>query len=170
MKTSLREILLLGLLSAVLVIVQVGLSFLPNIELVSLLIIVFTLVLGKKAFYPIYVFVIAEGLIFGFSLWWYSYLYIWSILAIVVLLLRKNDNMFIWSIISGVFGLCFGALTAFPYLLTQGIGGAIAYWVSGIPFDLLHCAGNVAAAVLLLRPLYKIMIRLYHNRKTSRPA
>ena len=160
-KLAIREVLLLGLLSAILIMVQVALAVLPNIELVSLLVIVYTLVLGKKVFFPIYVFVIAEGLIYGFGLWWINYLYIWAILATVVLLLRKNEQPLFWAIVSGVYGLLFGALSAIPYLFMGGIGAAAAYWVSGIIFDLLHCAGNAIAAVLLLGPSYKLLKKLY---------
>lgn len=75
MKT--REIVTMGILSAVLLAAQVSLGFLPNIEIVTLLIIVYTLVLRKKVFFVIYVFVLLEGLIYGFGLWWLNYLYVW---------------------------------------------------------------------------------------------
>lgn len=169
-KLAVREIMLLGFFSAILVVVQVAKAliapFLPNIEFVSLFIIVFTLVLGKKVFYIIYVFVMAEGVVFGFDIWWISYLYIWSILATAALVFRKNENRFFWAIISGLYGLLFGALTAIPSLFIGGIGLAVSYWVNGIMYDLLHCGGNVIAAVLLFDPLYKLMKRLYlreHN-------
>ena len=164
-RIAIREILLFGLFGAVLVVVQVALAILPNIELVSFFIIVYTLVLGKKAFYPIYVFVIVEGLIYGFGLWWISYLYVWDVLAIAVLLFRKNEQPVVWVIISGLFGLLFGALCSIPYLFIGGIGAAISYWVNGILFDLLHCGGNVIATALLFGPGYKIMKRLYLHEK-----
>ena len=49
MKT--REIVTMGILSAILLAAQVSLGFLPNIELVTLLLIVYTLVLKKKVFF-----------------------------------------------------------------------------------------------------------------------
>ena len=72
MKT--REIVTMGILSAILLAAQVSLGFLPNIELVTLLLIVYTLVLKKKVFFVIYVFVLLEGMIYGFGLWWINYL------------------------------------------------------------------------------------------------
>lgn len=77
MKT--REIVIYGILSAVLLAAQVSLGFLPNIEIVTLLILVYTLVFRKKVFFIIYIFVFLEGLIYGFGLWWINYLYVWSI-------------------------------------------------------------------------------------------
>ena len=68
MKT--REIVIYGILSAVLLAAQVSLGFLPNIEIVTLLILVYTFVFRKKVFFIIYIFVFLEGLIYGFGLWW----------------------------------------------------------------------------------------------------
>lgn len=162
-KISAREIIILGLMGAILIVVQVALAIIPNIELVSLLIVVFTLAAGKKVFYAIYVFVLVEGLIYGFGIWWINYLYIWSILAVVVLILRKNESTLVWSVVSGLFGLFFGTLCAIPYFFMGGLGAAVSYWVSGIPFDLLHCGGNIIAALFLFRPANKIISALYLN-------
>ena len=88
MKT--REIVTMGILSAILLAAQVSLGFLPNIELVTLLLIVYTLVLKKKVFFVIYVFVLLEGMIYGLGLWWINYLYVWSVQAVITLLFRKK--------------------------------------------------------------------------------
>ena len=103
MKT--REIVTMGILSAILLAAQVSLGFLPNIELVTLLLIVYTLVLKKKVFFVIYVFVLLEGMIYGFGLWWINYLYVWSVQAVITLLFRKNDSVWFWSILSGIYGI-----------------------------------------------------------------
>lgn len=160
-----KDIALIGMMSAIMIAVQVALSFLPNIELVSLLIILFTLVFGWKAFYIIYVFVGVEGLIYGFGLWWINYLYVWAILFIIVMLLRKLHSTFLWAVISGAYGLGFGALCSIPYFLTSGIASGFAYWVQGIPFDLLHGAGNFVAALVLFHPLYSILDKI--NKQMS---
>ena len=55
---------------------------------------------------------------------------------------------------AGGYGLCFGALCALPYL-AFGPGAALANWVSGIPFDIAHCAGNFLTTLLLYTPLVK---------------
>ena len=154
-RLSLRELILLGLLGAVLVLAQVALMFLPNIELVSLLLIVYTRVFGRRAFYPLAVFILLEGALYGFGLWWVSYLYVWPLLVGITLPLRKNQSALLWAILSGGFGLLFGALCSIPYLFAGGPAAAISYWVAGIPFDLLHCAGNAAAA-LLCGPLTRL--------------
>ena len=155
-----RSIALMGVLGALLILVQVGLAVLPNIELVSLLIILYTLVFGKSAFIPVLLFTLVEGLIYGFGMWWLNYLYIWPILVVVALLFKSQRSSIFWAIISATFGLCFGALCAVPYLFIGGLSSAFAYWVQGIPFDLLHCFGNGLAALLLFKPLLNLFERL----------
>lgn len=80
MKYKTFEIVLLGMLGAIAFVCQVSLIFLPNIEVVSILFIVYTRTFGKKALFPIYVFVLLEGIFWGFGSWWIMYLYIWTIL------------------------------------------------------------------------------------------
>lgn len=151
----------MGLLSAVLLIGQLGMSFLPNIEPVTCLVIIYTLIYKKQVFPIIYTFVILEGMIFGFGIWWVSYLYIWSILAVITLLLRKNQSVVIWAAVSGGFGLLFGALCAVPYLISGGPGAAFAYWAAGIPYDIIHCAGNFTVTLVIFQPVYQVLRRMH---------
>lgn len=151
------QIVTMGLLAAILLIGQVGMAFLPNIEPVSTLIILYTLIYKKHTFYIIYTFVLLEGILYGFGVWWVSYLYIWSILALITLTLQKIDSALLWAVISGAFGLSFGALTAIPYLISGGPGAAFAYWTNGIPYDILHCCGNFVLTLILYKPLLPIL-------------
>jgi len=151
------EIVVMGVLTAVVFAAQVAMGFLPNIELVTLLFILYTLVLGRKVFLIIYVFVFLEGIFYGFGLWWVNYLYVWTVQSIVTLMLRKQTSVFFWSILSGFYGISFGALCAIPYFFMGGPSSAFAYWVSGIAYDIPHCIGNVIVCLLLFKPLYKVL-------------
>ena len=155
MKT--REIVIYGILSAVLLAAHVSLGFLPNIEIVTLLILVYTLVFRKKVFFIIYIFVFLEGLIYGFGLWWINYLYVWSIQALITLLFRKNDSVWFWSILSGIYGITFGALCTIPYFAIGGISGAFAYWTSGLLFDIIHCISNFIVCLVLFKPIRYVL-------------
>ncbi len=160
-----KDIAIIGMLSAILVALQVALSFLPNIELVSLCILLFTLVFRWKAFIITYVFVALEGLIYGIGLWWFNYLYVWAVLFILAMLLHRIKSTLFWAAISGAYGLSFGALCSIPYFITGGIPSGFAYWVQGIPFDLLHGAGNFVVALILFRPLYHILEKINHHQR-----
>lgn len=156
-----RRLALLGILTAVLLGGQVALAALPNVEIVSLLVILYSILLGRQVFLIIYVFVLLEGCLYGFGLWWVSYLYVWALLAIIALALRRTEaSALFWAILSGFFGLAFGALCALPYLVTGGIAAAISYWLAGLGFDLIHCVGNFLVCLLLFRPLYRLLSRL----------
>lgn len=160
-KVNTKELAGMALLSAILLIGQVGLSFLPNVEIVSLLIYIYTQIYRKKVFFIIYVFVFLEGCIYGVGLWWFGYLYIWSILALIVLLHGKQQTpILMTSVILGAYGISFGFLYSIPYFAAGGWAAGFSYWVSGIPFDLLHCAGNVAVSLICYRPLRSLLGRL----------
>lgn len=160
MKLTVRELVVLALCTAALFVGQVALAFLPNIELVSLLVIVYTLAFRRKVLYVIYAFALLEGLLYGFSMWWVTYLYVWTVLAGLTWCFRNMQSALGWAILSGAFGLSFGALCEIPFLVTIGWRGALGAWVSGIPFDLAHCAGNFVLALALVKPLMKLMRRL----------
>lgn len=152
-----KDITLIGLLAAVLLILQVALGPLPNIEVVSLLVIVYAMVFGKRIFYILAVFAVLEGLIYGFGIWWIMYLYVWPLLAAVSILFKKTESVWVWAVISGGFGLAFGALCAIPYAVGGGMAAGIAWWISGIPFDIIHGISNFILALFLLKPLRKLL-------------
>lgn len=161
MKT--KDIVLCGLLAAVVFVLQVALGFLPNIEPVSILIIVFTLVLGRKTLLIIYTFALLEGIFYGFGIWWVMYLYVWTILYFIVRMMKKNQSVVIWAVVGGGFGLAFGALCAIPYAIAGGIGAGIAWWTAGLLFDIFHGIGNFFIILVLFRPVYSIVNRLVQS-------
>lgn len=156
---------LFGVLGALMFALQVAMAFLPNIEPVSLLVMIFAVVFGWKCLYPVYIFVIMEILFYGLSLWNVYYLYIWAVLAVASIFLRKMESAWGWAILSAVFGLLFGALCAITDVFIGGFGYAAAKWVSGIPFDVTHCVGNFVIAALLFRPLRGWTEKLYRVMK-----
>ena len=159
-----RKLVALSLLSAVMVGLQVALASLPNIEAVSLLVMVYTVVLGSWVAYVLTVFVVLEMFLWGVHTWVLSYLYVWAVLAVLAWLFRRMESPLGWAVLSGAFGLSFGALCALVYWVSGGWAFALSWWVSGIPFDLLHCAGNFAMALVLFRPCKNVLTRLMRQR------
>lgn len=134
---------------------------LPNIEPVSVCVMLFAVTFGKKAVYPICLYVLMEFLFFGIGIWNIMYLYIWGILALAAYFCRSMESPLGWALLSGSFGLLFGALCAPVDAVIGGIGYAVSKWVSGIPFDIVHCAGNFVMALVLFRPMCRLMKKLY---------
>ena len=108
----------------------------------------------------IYVYVALECLIWGLNIWSISYLYVWAILAGVAWLLRGMQSRLGWAILAGAFGLCFGALCALPYLAVGRWAFALSWWIAGLPYDIVHCAGNFALALVLFSPCRRLLTRL----------
>ncbi len=161
LKPTLREVALFGILGALTFGAKVAMSFLPNIEPVSLFVLLYAVVFGRKALYPIYLYVMLEILVYGLGTWNIMYLYIWLIPAIAAWLCRNMHSGLGWAILSGAYGLLFGVLCAPVDVAIGGFGYAASKWVTGIPFDLLHCAGNFVMALLLFMPLRRLLEKLY---------
>ena len=163
---SLGETVLFGMLGALMFALQVVMAPLPNIEPVSLLVMLFAVTFGWKSLYCVYTFVLMEILFHGIGLWNINYLYIWTVLAVAAIFLRKMEPVLGWALLSGIFGLTFGALCGIVDVFIGGFGYAAAKWVSGIPFDLLHCGGNFAMALIMWKPLYSLLDKL--KNRTNR--
>lgn len=155
------ECALFGILGSLTFALKMVMAPLPNIEPSSLMVMLFAVTFGFKAIYPIYVYVALEFLVNGLNLWSINYLYIWLILAVAAWLMRKMERPIEWALLSGVFGLMFGLLCAPVYLFVGGWGYALSWWISGIPYDILHCVGNFAIAFILFVPLRRVMQKLY---------
>lgn len=161
LKISVREIALFGMLGALTFGLKVAMSYLPNIEPVSLFTMLFAVVFGKKCVYPIYLYVVLEILLYGLGTWNMNYLYIWAILAFAAYMMRKVEHPLGWALLSGVYGLLFGLLCAPVDFLIGDLGYVVTKWISGIPYDIAHCVGNFIIALLLFRPLRNLLEKLH---------
>ena len=159
-RLSLGETVLFGMLGALMFALQVVMAPLPNIEPVSLLVMLFAVTFGWKSLYCVYTFVAMEILFYGLGVWNVYYLYVWLLLALAAMSLRSMSHPLGWAILSAAFGLLFGALCGIVDIFIGGFGYAIAKWIAGISFDLLHCGGNFVIALLLFMPLRKLLEKL----------
>ena len=155
---------LFGILGGLMFAVKVAMMALPNIEPVSLLIMVYAVTLGKKCLFPIYIYVILELLLHGIGLWSLGYLYVWPILAFAAWSLRGMKSPLGWALLSAGFGLLFGALFTPACMLFGGPAFALSWWLSGISFDLIHSAANFALTLILFVPLRRLMTHLLTDR------
>ena len=131
---------------------------LPNINVNAVLIILCAIFFGWKGMFSVGIYVMLEGLINGFHIWWFGYLYTWPLLLIVAMAMRSCRSALIWAAVAAVYGLIFGPLMYLEYFaINGGWEMFLAMWVSGIPFDLAHCGGNFVLTLVLFQPLYKVM-------------
>jgi len=162
-KLTLRQIALFGVLAALTFGAKVAMSALPNIEPVSLMVMLFAAVFGWKALYPVYLYVGMEILLYGINLWNINYLYIWTILAAAAIAMRRLRNPIWWALLSGVFGMAFGLLCSPVYMAIGGFDYGIRWWLAGVAFDVPHAIGNFVIALVLFAPLRKLTEKLYNR-------
>ena len=161
LKLTVREMVLFAILGAMTFAAKYVMSFLPNIEPSSLMVMLFAVVFGKKWVYPTYLYVAMEVLFYGINLWTINYLYIWAVLAVAALLLKDMKSSLGWAMVSGIFGLLFGVLCGIVDVFIGGFSYAVTKWVSGIPFDIAHCIGNFFIALVMFNPLRKLLEQQY---------
>lgn len=144
---------------------KIIMEILPNIHLLGMFTITYTVVYRKKALIPIYIYVLLNGLYAGFNLWWVPYLYIWTILWALTMLLPRNmptkAKCIVYPILCCLHGLAFGVLYAPAYMLMYGLTfeQALAWVAFGAPFDILHGIGNLVAGLLVV-PLSELLTKL----------
>lgn len=167
-----RDVTLIGMAVAVIEVCKAALAFLPNIELTSFWLILFTLFFGWKMVFVVPVFILIEGCVYGFGMWWFSYLCAWPVLVLCAWYFRRQESLWFWSILSGAFGLCFGLFCAVPYVVAGTVNGSLwsglymgfSWWVAGIPWDITHCVGNFVLMSLLYKPIRIAMQKLDRYR------
>lgn len=168
MKLTVRETAVFGMLGAVMYVSKMIMELAPNIHLLGVFTIAFTIVYRKKALYPIYVYVLLNGALSGFGTWWIPYLYIWTILWGIVMLLPqkmpKKVKPLVYMVVCALHGFLYGVLYAPAQALLFGLSfkGTIAWIVSGLPFDLIHGVSNFFCGMLIM-PIVSILKRLEAN-------
>ena len=156
MKLSIRELTIFSMLGAVMYASKVLMEMLPNIHLVGVFVIAFTLVYRQKALYPIYVYVFLTGLLNGFNTWWIPYLYIWTILWGAVMVLPKHmpEKLapVVYMTVCGIHGLLYGVLYAPVHAVLHGLNfqGMMAWIAAGAVFDITHGVSNFLCGTLIL--------------------
>ena len=155
-RLSVVEMTLFAVLGALMFCSKLFMEFLPNIHLLGMFTMVFTLVFRKKALVPIYIFVLMTGVYGGFSAWWMPHLYLWTILWGVTMLLPKDLNpkiaVVVYPVICGLHGFLYGVLYAPAQAILFGLNfkQMIAWVISGVPFDLIHGFSNLVSGLLVL--------------------
>ncbi len=164
-KLSIKEMVIFSMLGAIMFISKELMAFLPNIHILGLLIMVYTLTYRGKALIPIYVFVLLEGLFAGFAVWWIPYLYIWTVLwGVTMLLPQKMPNKIavpVYMIVCALHGLSYGTLYSPVWALSMGFNleTTISWIVTGFPWDIIQALGNLAFGTLIV-PLTKLLKKL----------
>lgn len=162
---SVYELVLFPMLGVLMFVSKLVMEFLPNIHLLGMFIMVFTLAFRFKALVPIYVYVFLVGLYGGFSPWWWANLYTWAVLWLVTMLLPRRMPswlcMVVYPVVCALHGLAYGTLCAPAQALFFNLTweGTLTWIASGLPFDLIHGVGNLCTGLLIV-PFVALLRRL----------
>ena len=167
------ELVLFAMLGMIMFVSKIVMEFLPNIHLLGMLTMVYTLTFRTKALIPIYVYVLVNGLFAGFAPWWVPYLYIWTVLWGVTMLLPKQMPKkvacVVYPLVCGLHGLAFGILYAPAQALMYGLSwdATVAWVVAGwLWADPAMAIGNTLAGLLIV-PMVELLSKLMRMQRTT---
>lgn len=146
-------------------------EFLPNVHLLGVFTIAFTVVYRKKALYPIYIFILLLGMFNGFSAWWLPYLYLWTVLWGVTMLLPVNMpkklRPLVYMLANAAHGFLYGTLYAPAQAVMFGLDfeKTVAWIIAGLPWDAVHGVSNFVCGLLIV-PIISVL-RMAENSFTS---
>ena len=110
------------------------------------------------------------GIFNGFAMWWIPYLYIWTILWAITMLLPKKMSkkvaVPIYAVVCALHGLCYGILYAPAQAIMFGLNfkGMLTWIATGFYFDIIHGIGNFALGFLIV-PLAEALQKFHKTAK-----
>ena len=176
MKLSTKEMALYGMLGAIMFVSKILMEGIPNVHLLGVFTVAFTVVYRVKALYIIYTFIFIEGVYAGFNTWWIPYLYLWTILWGMTMLLPKKMpggiSPIVYMLTCSLFGFLYGTLYSPFQAIAFGLSfkGMIAWILAGLPWDIVHgisnfCCGLLICPVIAFMKKMNAMMKIFPGRK-----
>lgn len=172
-KKAARAAALVGIMAASIECAKLALAAIPNVEVVTLLIAVYSYVFGAFGVLASLIFVLIEPLIWGFGTWFISYLIYWPLVALVFSALgaRGVSGRVIPTVFAVILTILFGVISSF---VDVGIfSGSFdnlfyrfsVYYLRGIGFYLAEIITNAVLFPLLFLPITRLLSKI---KKDSR--
>lgn len=164
MKLTIREIAVFGMLGAAMYASKMLMELLPNVHLLGVFVVAFTVVYRQKALYPLYTYVFLNGIFSGFATWWLPYLYVWAVLWGMVMLLPKKmprkAEPLVYMAVCAAHGFLFGTLYAPAQAILFGLSfqGMVAWIIAGLPWDFIHGVSNFFCGILIMPLIYALRL------------
>lgn len=156
------KLTLLAILAALAIVGRIVLSFIPNVQPVTSIIIICGVILGPfSAVLLALVVTFASNMIMGMGLWTIWQTISWSLIGILSGLLGKCRQpvslpvLMIFAIVCGYFYGLMMSLTTY-----QVTGKFWPYYLAGLPFDTSHAIGN-AIFMVLFYPMIAYLLKKY---------
>lgn len=159
------EMCLYAMFAALMFASKILMELFPNIHLLGMFTLLLTVVFRRRSLIPIYLYVLINGVYSGFATWWIPYLYVWTVLWGVGMLLPRNMPRYVaavvYPVVCSLHGFAFGVLYAPAQALIFGFNfEQTLVWISsGFWFDIIHGISNFFVGMLVL-PLSELILRL----------
>jgi uncharacterized membrane protein len=165
-----RQVTLLGILTALCVALRIVKIPFPNVQPVTDILMIVTLLLGVSAGLLLAVSTMVISNIFlGFGLWTFPQIGAYALCILLVVLVKWLLPLTRWFwlqlVIATALGFVYGFLISIGMAAIGSLGGVgfWAYYLAGIPFDAYHAVGNLLFYPLLIKPL-TITLKKYWER------
>lgn len=167
-----RAVALVGILSASIFCVKLALSFLPNVEAVTLLTALFGYCFGYAGVIAAVVFVCIDAMIYGFGSWVISYFLYWPVVAAIFALFArlKIGGRIIPTVTAVLLTVWFGVLTSlvevglFSGYFDKFLYRFAIYYARGAVFYIVQTVCNAVLFPLLFPFLSALLCRLAEKR------
>lgn len=159
-----KDITLIAILTAILFAQEQILSFLPNIQLTVLLIVLYSKVLGlKKTIIIVTIHTFLDNLLMGFNIFYFPFMLIgWLIIPISLNTIFKRVNN---TILLAFLGILFSFLYSWMFVFANVVLLQVGFWqylIADLYFEILLAASSFFTILWLYDPLYKLMIEFQY--------
>ncbi len=160
-----KDVCLVAILSATLTVGKMALSFIANVEVVTLFLTVYALTLPRsRVLAATFTFIATEVFIWGAHIWILMYVIHWFSLATAVSFLKGKFApllaIIMAVIFTGLFGIQTTALEVLFLMNFQKIGFVKCFMLrysTGIPYFITHIVSNACILSVLVYPMYRLM-------------
>ncbi|MDO4671057.1 MAG: ECF transporter S component [Aerococcus sp.] len=168
-KFSARHLALLALLSALAVVGRILMVPLPNIQPITVLVIIITLTMSVwDGLAVATVSLVISNVFLGMGPWTLFQLLSYAAIVLLTRLLmthwyqsKQQKSRFLIALWAGICGLLYGIFISGWNVWFYHMPSFFGYYVVGVPFDLAHAAGNIVFYLLLEPTLAPIIHQRY---------
>jgi len=164
---NLRELTLMAFFAGLMLALKYLLIFLPNVQVISLLIILAFKIFGfKKTVMIILVYVTVDSLILSMNIYYFVLLIGWLLLPLFLLVI-KSDSELILAITGAVHAFAYSMVfAAFDVFLIMEVN-FWTYMLAGIPFKIALIVSAFVSVYWLYKPLKKTFDSIMEENKSN---
>ncbi len=160
---KIKDIVIISIFTAVLFVQEQALSFLPNIQLTVLLLVLYSKILGfNKTVIIVLLHVLLDSILGGFNILYLIPMLIgWMSIPIMISTLFKKVES---SIGLGIVGIIASVIYSWSFIFIEVVvlkGSFTAYFIADLPFELLLMGSSFLSIIWLYQPLYKLINKIY---------